>query len=145
MKKFLFSALLLVSIVTVSFAKNPKLVNNKVLNAFSTEFASATDVDWSVNSQFVQASFNLDGKKINAFYSFNGDMIGTSHTATLDLLPQRVQNTIAKKYAGYTIGEIMHFENSDEKAYYISAENDHKTLVLKVLNNHVSVFKKKNK
>jgi hypothetical protein len=145
MKKFFLSALMLVSIVTLSFAKDPKSVNSKVLDAFTAEFASATDVNWSVNAQFTKASFKMNGKNLDAFYNFSGDMVCLTQAVPYESLSQKVQKNIAKKYAGYSIGETVYFQNNDESAYYIAAENDTKKLILKVTNNHVTIFRKKNK
>jgi hypothetical protein len=35
----------------------------------------------------------------------------------------------------------MKFERSDETAYYITAENENKSIVLKVVSGQISVFK----
>ena len=51
---------------------------------------------------------------------------------TLDELPIRAKRDFAKKYNGYTVKEAILFEGTMESAYYISAEDEKGSVILKV-------------
>jgi hypothetical protein len=63
----------------------------------------------------------------------------------LDKIPTAAKRAIAKKYADYTVREAIKFDSVDEIAYFISVENEKKSIILKVLNDSVSVYKTTNK
>jgi hypothetical protein len=145
MKKILFTALTAISIFTTAFAKDKKFISDKVQTAFESDFGSATDVNWTSNSQYNQASFVLNGKKTNAFYTFSGEMIGATNEVNFENLSAKAKQKITKKYPGYSIKEVLQFESNEENCYFVSAENDLKKIVFKVKNNMVSVFKQTKK
>lgn len=79
-------------------------------------------------------------------YDLHGDLIGTSKNISLEKLPVSAKRVLANKYDGYTIKEVIHFEGVDEGAYYISAEKEKESVILKVSDsNSVSEFKKERK
>lgn len=146
MKKLLFAALLTASLATSAFAKETNNLNYRVEKNFSTDFNKATDVTWSVKQNFAKATFNINGEKMEAFYNLNGEMIGTSKNITFEQLPTDAKKSLAKLYNGYVVKQAIRFENNDETAYYVSVENETKSLVLKISNDRtISVFKKDSK
>jgi hypothetical protein len=78
---------------------------------------------------------------MQAFYDFKGTLIGTSHAVSLEALPARAKRALAKKYGDYTVKEAIQFENDDEIAYFISASKENASVILKVADGQVSVFK----
>lgn len=145
MKKLLFSALLAIIVATSSFASGTN-VNVSVLNSFKSEFRNAADVTWISKTDFAKATFTIDGVKMEAFYNIQGELIGTSKEINLESLPVNAKRAFAKKYDGYTVTEVISFENADGSAYYFSAENDTNSIIFKVdRNDHLTTFKKTNK
>ena len=146
MKKLLISAVLTVLIATSSFAANGKELNSKVVSNFSMEFKNAKNVTWKSTENFVKASFILNDKSMAAFYDLDGNMIGTSTDIAIDDLPTNAKRAFAKKYAEYTVKEAIQFEGVEETAYYIAAESENQTLLLKVsVEGFVSVLERVNK
>ena len=147
MKKLLFAALFIASFASTALAKDVKnKVSYRIENNFKTNFSGAQNVSWTFKSNFVKAIFDNNGEKMEAFYNLNGDIIGTSKSITLSQLPVDAKRSFAKSYSGYTVKEAIHFESSDEDAYYISAENEKQSVVLKVSNNReISIFNKDRK
>jgi len=142
MKKLFIAALLTISVATTAFAADEKKVNVRVMNTFNTEFENAENVTWTVKTNFVKASFVMDGQRVDAFYDFNGESIGRSQGISLDDLPLSAKRTYAKKYADYIVKEAIKFDGVDESAYYVSAENDKHSVILKITNAGIGVFKK---
>jgi hypothetical protein len=146
MKKLFFAALITVTVATSAFAKDVNKVNSRAIHNFNFEFRGAEDVNWTSKSDFAKATFVLNGQKMEAFYKIDGELIGTSKNITLDQLPTSAKRTFAKRYNGYTVKEAIRFEGVDEAAYFISAENEKETVILKVSDDeNVSIFQKDRK
>lgn len=146
MKNLFIAALLAVSLTTTAFATDENKISVSIRQNFRNEFKGIDKVDWTLKRDFVKASFVLNGEKVEAFYDFKGDKIGTSHHITLADLPLTARRMIAKKYAGYNITEAVEFNSPEEDCFYISADNEKERLVLKITDNSsVSTFKKTRK
>ena len=79
---------------------------------------------------------------MEAFFDVDGDLIGTSRTITLEELPAASKRAFAKKYPGYSVKEVIQFNEKESSAYYISAENENDKVIFKIGAGLVSVFKK---
>jgi hypothetical protein len=147
MKKLLLSALIAVSLVSSAFAASGenKKVSLQITKAFESNFNEVGNVTWNITEKFAKATFVLNDVTTEAFYSPDGEFIGTSQAIALDKIPTVAKRAIAKKYVDYTVREAIKFDGVDETAYYLSVENDKKSIVLKVLNYSVSVYKTTNK
>lgn len=85
----------------------------------------------------------LEGEKVEAFFSSNGDVIGTSRKTEFKRLPLAAIQKIKKTYAKYQVTETIEFELSGERKYYVSVENESDRKILEVsLYGDVSVFDK---
>ena len=142
MKKLFIAALLTLTLATSAFAADDKKVSVKIRNSFNTEFGDLDNVQWTVKANFVKASFEVEGEKVDAFYDLNGESLGQSRKISLDKLPVQAKRSFAKKYSDYTVKEAIRFDGVDESAYFISAENDKQSVILKATATGISVFKK---
>lgn len=131
MKKFFIAALMTVTFAASAFAKDIK-VNTAVAHNFKAEFAKASNVNWITTNEYTKASFVLNNEKMEVFYNAAGEKIATSRSVTVDALPIKAKRTLARNYAAYNIKEAIEFEGIDDEAYFISAENEKASLVLKV-------------
>jgi hypothetical protein len=142
MKKLFITAVLALSLTATSFAGDANKVNSKATSSFAAEFADAKNVSWTSKDNYVKASFTLDNKSMEAYYDFQGELVGTSNAIEISDLPTIAKRSFAKKYAGYTVKAAIRFQGVDETAYYISAENEAQSVVLKVSDGaFLSVFK----
>lgn len=135
MKKLFISALLSVSVALSSFAAEGNTVNFTARNNFESQFKYASDVQWTAGKNYTKATFLLNNVRTEALYTEAGDFIGTNQAITLDGLPVKAKRAFAKKYDGYTVKEAIRFEGTEESAYYISAENEKGSVILKVEDN----------
>ena len=135
MKKLFISALLAITVAASSFAAGENTVNFAALKNFKAEFKKASDVQWTSGENYTKATFVLDNVRTEALYSAEGEFIGTNQAVTLEELPVSAKRAFAKKYDGYTVKEAIRFEGSQESAYYISAENEKGSVILKVEDN----------
>ncbi|MCW3081375.1 hypothetical protein [Segetibacter sp.] len=145
MKKLLMAAIVVATFVTSAFAE-PTKINYLALKNFTAEFKKASDVSWSSTTEFVKVSFVWDSERMEAFYNTAGEKIGTSRAVSIDELPLKAKRAFAKKYDTYTVKESILFEGADESAYFIKAENDTESVIVKVLDNgFVSVYRRSRK
>ncbi|MDB5246319.1 MAG: hypothetical protein JWQ40_713 [Segetibacter sp.] len=145
MKKLLMAALVVVTMGTSAFAA-PKKVSSFVKNNFQSEFSQASEVTWLAEDAYAKATFTLNNVRMEAFYSLTGEIIGTSKAVSLDDIPVAAKRSIAKKFGEYDVKEAIYFEGTDEAAYFISAENEKESIVLKVSDHsNLSIFKRNKK
>ena len=145
MKKLLIAAVLTVSVATTAFTADEKKIDSRIRENFKSEYAEAGNVKWSMKPTYVRATFELNGKQSDVYYSLDGETIGTSQKITLDKLPVHAKRTFAKRYADYTVKEAIKFDGKDETAYFISAENDKQSVILKVTDAGISTYKRTSK
>lgn len=90
--------------------------------------------------------FIKDNTKMEVYYDYTGDVIGTSKSITLNELPVGAKRSFAKRFEGYTVKEAIRLDGVSEAAYYISGENEKETVILKVnQDNRILLFMKTKK
>jgi hypothetical protein len=141
MKKLFLSTILSVLVAASSFAADINK-NAEAVYSFNSQFERAENVSWTSTKGFAKASFTLNNKQMAAFYQPDGSLIGTTSAVTLEELPVIAKRSFAKKYSDYTVKEAIRFDATDETAYFISAEDEARSLILKVsAEGMVSVYK----
>lgn len=140
MKKMIVS--LAITVSTLSAFAGDVNVNQKVLDAFKTEFASAKEVEWTVGENYYKATFNYNGKYVFAFYSENGELIGLARYLSPVDLPLALQANLKKNYEGYWVSDLFEASKNDGTNYYITLENADSKTVLKSSGNNWSVHNK---
>src|SRR3954463_14235886 len=118
MKKLFFLALLAVTVAGSAFAADTKKVNASVLSSFKSEFKQASNVSWKTGADYAKATFTIDNKQVEAFYNLEGDMIAKSENIGLEELPVNAKRSFAKYFNGYAVKQAIHFEGTNEEAYY---------------------------
>ena len=75
MKKILTLALMLTIVATTAFSHTTGVVNKKVVETFSKEFANAESVKWEVTNEVYKATFRIDGQTMFAYYNEAGEQL----------------------------------------------------------------------
>ena len=141
MKKLFIAALIVVATGSSVFALDGKRINNNVKNNFEVQFSDAENVSWSTTENYFKASFTLEDKNIEAFFTKDGELIGTSHHIELKKLPSRAVKKIKNEYASYKITDSIEFEHDGDTNFYVSLEEGNKKQILQVtLYGNVSVY-----
>ena len=133
---------LAIIVSTLSAFAGDEHVNQKVLNAFKTEFTTAKEVEWTAGSNYYKATFNYNGKYVFAFYNENGEMLGLSRYLSPVYLPLALQNNLKKNYEGYWVSDLFEAAKSVITNYYITLENADTKIVLKSSGNSWGVHNK---
>ncbi|HWB24009.1 MAG TPA: hypothetical protein VG738_00950 [Chitinophagaceae bacterium] len=141
--KLFFTAIAALAITASSFAKEPETVSMRAKNQLTAEFKDAKNVHWQAKNNLLEASFEWNGQKLQAFYNQDGDEIALSREITLDRLPVKALQAVNEKYSGYKTTEAIEFNSTEVGlSYYLSMENGNKKVILNVSpEGTVSVFK----
>ncbi len=143
MKKII--ATIAIAFLTLSAFAADKNVNQKVLDAFKSEFASATEVHWSAGNDYYKASFNYNGKYVYAYFDEQGKILGIARNLSPADLPFALQNNLKKIYEGFWVSELFETVKGEGTSYYITVENADTKIVLKSTDNNWNIYSKTKK
>jgi len=121
-------------------------VNEKVLNAFKTEFNTASQVEWTTGPNYFKASFIFNDKHVFAFYNAEGRLLGLTRNITTAELPLKLQTDLKKNYESYWISDLFETAREEGTSYYITLEDADTRLVLRAsADNSWTVYEKTKK
>jgi hypothetical protein len=155
MKKLFITAAIATLFSASVFADGTKKSNTTVnvsytvLNQFSTDFADAKNVVWTVNKNFQKADFINDGVKMTAFYNLQGDFVSLTTDVDAKAIPAKAQKEIDAKYKGYVVNEVIVLQNNtalnsdiDETAYFVDLKSDTKEVLVRITPQaHIEFYK----
>ena len=114
-------AVLAIMAGTSAFANSGDKVSKAVQTSFQKGFSGAINVTWEVTDDFYFASFDLNGKKVDAAYNENGELLGYSKKLQLSEIPLNVLQSLKKDFADYTIGNSVTEINYEGQTFYYAA------------------------
>ncbi|MDB5143756.1 MAG: hypothetical protein JWQ66_2469, partial [Mucilaginibacter sp.] len=145
MKKLFITAAIATMFSASVFADGNKKSNTaanvsySVLNQFSTDFADAKNVSWTVNKNFQKADFVNEGVKMTAFYNLSGEFVALTTDVDTKAIPAKAQKQIADKYKGYAVNEVIVVQNNtelnpnaEEAAYFVDLKSNTKEVLVKI-------------
>ena len=143
MKKIILTLVIAVSTLSTlsSYASETK-VTAKVLDAFKTEFNSASEVEWTVGDNYYVATFTYNEKYVFAYYNAEGILLGLTHYITTADLPMGLQNSLKKDYNDYWVSDLFEVAKNGRTEYYVTLENAGKKVVLQATGNAWEEYKK---
>lgn len=131
MKKMMLALALFVTVgISAAFASEGE-VSQKVLNSFKQEFSTAVQVTWTTSADYYKASFTLNGLKIFAYYSPDGELLGVSRYISSLQLPLQLLTQLKNSYTEYWITDLFELSNHEGTQYYVTLENADSSIVLK--------------
>ncbi|HTL06812.1 MAG TPA: hypothetical protein VL307_01100 [Chitinophagaceae bacterium] len=147
MKKIILSLTLSAALLSSAFTyagdrNDPSL---KVKQAFSNEFAQVKNVEWvTLRSEGVyQAKFEFNNESLQAFFTEDGEFLGTTRQITKSQLPILVASGLEKQYADAHVVTIFEYSKKDGIDYYITLTNAKGTVIAKAnAGGEFSVYKK---
>ena len=83
-----FSAIL--SVITATAFVGTRPGGNPAEATFQKEFSGATNVKWNEGKDIISASFVLSDSRIVAYFTSEGDLIGTERNVLFNQLPLSV-------------------------------------------------------
>jgi len=121
-------------IASVSAMANDNTIDNKVLDAFKKDFATASQVEWTQGENLYRASFLYNNKYVSVYYDKEGQMIGLTRNISSIDLPVMLQKSLRSNYEKYWISDLFEVSNFDGTGYCVTLENGSNKIVLKSMN-----------
>lgn len=134
------------------------VVSELAKSNFNMDFKNVSDAQWKRTENYDEVSFTMNGAKMKAFYGDDGVLVGTTQRKTFADISPVAQKEIKEKYAGYTIGPVIFFDDNaasdtdmilwatqfnDEDLYFVELTKGTEKIIVKVNEeNEVSFFKK---
>jgi len=143
MKKLIITTAFILSGISFLMASTGKSLNFSGAQSFKREFPDATMVSYKNVNQFVAVNFVSNDTKMEAFYSADGELVAKSRAIYLSDLPSNAAESINKKYADWTTGEVIEYDNfvDNVSCYYVSLVKENKKIILQVdKDGHVSLY-----
>lgn len=124
MKKIFFSLTLTAAILSSAFtyAGTNNEPGIKVKQAFTNEFTQVKDVEWTNMSKegVYQAKFSFNNETLQAFFTEEGEFLGTTRQISKSQLPILVASGLEKQYADAHVITIFEYSKKDGIEYYIT-------------------------
>lgn len=131
MKKFIIAfAAVLTLISTTAFADGKEKVN-PALTTFQNEFKGATDVIWKEGKNVLTAAFTFNSFRIEAYFSYTGELLGTARNVLFNQLPLAVIKEINSRFGSVPVYDIVEYNTEADTFYTMIAELPTKKLQLK--------------
>jgi hypothetical protein len=144
MKKLIFTAVFATLVSVAAFADGGKKtstttgeenVSYAVLTQFQTDYANATNVQWTIAPTSQKANFTLNNVNYTAYYDSVDQFWGLAQEVDFATVTKAVKNTMAKDYAGYSVASVTRFEANDGEepvVYFINLKNDKENVIITI-------------
>ena len=117
-KIILMAVALIISLAACNQEKKSPITDiapKEVTDAFATKFPKATDTKWEKESETeFEAVFNMDGKEYSTKFDKSGKWIETESKIEVSALPQIVKDSVAARFADYTIENAEQVESAEK-------------------------------
>ena len=130
MKKVIFVTAMMLTVGMTAFAGKKDEISSLVTSSFSKDFASAKQVKWQKERNFVKATFTLDNEVMYAYYNESGELMGLVRNILSDKLPIGLMTGLKKNYSGYWITDLFEMAANGQSTYYVTIENAEETVML---------------
>ncbi len=100
---------------------------------FAQKFAGAENIKWSkLADGFEKVAFTLGGTRAEAYFSNDGELLGTVRNIFYSQLPLPVMQTVSSRFATSPIIEVKEINNSEGVSYRVILEHKDKKYNLKL-------------
>ena len=131
MKKIMMMLALVLTVGTSFAFTGEEAINKQALNAFTKEFAGATEAAWTVGDNFYKVTFSFNDQKLFAYYNMQGDFIAVTRNISSLQLPLSLQTSLKRSYNNYWISDLFEVAKTDGTNYYVTLETADTKIVLK--------------
>ncbi|WP_200976579.1 PepSY-like domain-containing protein [Echinicola sp. 20G] len=93
-------------------------VPSLILNAFTTTYPKASDVEWEKEMKFYKVEFETGWNRDHEiWYDETGEMIKHQEDISVGELPEAVNNIINTDFKGYGIDDLERITSKDQVVY----------------------------
>ena len=130
MKRMMLLFVLLVGVAanTVRANDDNENVSHRALRAFEQKFPNARLAKWSPlkNGEVYEVTFIYNNERLISYVGTEGEVIAFARNAMNERLPFNVNETIKKKYAGFSMLAAEELVTNNEVSYLFMMENEKK-------------------
>jgi hypothetical protein len=130
-KRILLLSIVLVSFTAFSFAADAPAISKNVMISFNKQFASAHDIKWVEQANFVKAEFTINDMVLYAYFNHNGELIAVTRYISPSQLPLEILTSLKKSYTGYWVNDLFEIQTESGTSYYATIENADQVIILK--------------
>jgi hypothetical protein len=135
MKKTIFSLAIALMMGTSVFAAKTNSSNDEVnslaVQSFNKEFVGAKNIMWEQKSDFIRATFTMNGQILFAYYNNDGALTAVVRNIRSEQLPISLLTSLKNDYTKFWISDLFEMASGDQTSYYITIENADKKIVLR--------------
>jgi hypothetical protein len=118
----ILAAFLFVTGVAAAQNINPTDVPVSVKNAFTKEYAKATDVEWEMDMENYKVEFDLNKMDTEVWYNASGTVVKKEQDIVEGELPQAVRDAVKSSYADYKIDDIEKIWQNNATSYELELD-----------------------
>ena len=126
-----WSFMLAIAVATAA-ANDPVLISKEVQAAFKKEFPGSEVLNWNTVGEYFRATFLLDGRRTDAYFSEDGQLQGSVRTLFFNQVPLAVMTAVDKRYTAADVMEVYEITNVEGTAYRITLESQEKKYRIKI-------------
>ena len=144
MKKLLTTSAFVIAVISSALASGNNNTNFRGAYSFKKAFPKAENVSVKTVDEYTKISFTDNNKKMEVFYSPEGDLMAQSKAIGLNELPKGSVESVNKKYSDWTITEAIEFSNENDGSthYYIGLQFGSKKRIVEAdKDGSISVYK----
>ncbi len=131
MKKFIIVLAAVLTLISATAFADGKEKFNPALTTFQKEFKGASDIKWEQGRDAIRAVFVLNNFRVEAYFGYTGELLGTARNVLFDQLPLGVIREIGNRYGTAPVYEIIEYNIGAETFYYMTVELPNKKLLVK--------------
>jgi hypothetical protein len=139
MKKIMLTLAMAVAIISTGFSRNASYSDPGavVKQAFTKEFSQITHVTWDLISKegIYEAAFTFNNELVKAYFSDEGEFLGTIREVTKSQLPILVVKEMDQRFPDAKVAAVYEHSMKDGLNYYITILTEKGVLILKATGN----------
>ena len=139
---------LVASAITQTVSAADEKVSPRLSQALVKEFSGAQAIHWQAfkGKDIYQASFIFNNQRLFAFFNSDGELLSTGRYVAEANLPILVSKSIAERFAGFNIKEVVEYTRDGDTQYALVLENSKKTVLANAFTDGgIAIISKKKK
>jgi len=132
MKRSIIVFAAILTVITTTAFVGAKPGGNPAEATFQKEFSGATNVEWTQAKDVISVSFVLSDSRILAYFTPDGELIGTARNVLFNQLPLAVIKEINNRYGNAPISDIIEYTSGMDTFYAMYVDTPTKHLKIKV-------------
>jgi hypothetical protein len=128
MKKFIIAFAAVATLITTSAFAGEREKANPALTTFEKEFKGASDVKWTEGKDAITAAFILNNTRIEAYFDYTGELLGTARNVVFNQLPLTVVKELNNRFQSSAIYDIIEYNAGADTFYQMIVETPTKKL-----------------